>query len=214
MYNLKVLVADDHSLFRKGLIAALEQTCFGNSTVLQAVNGIEAIDQVLEHQPDIIFMDISMPVLNGYDASKRILGLRPDTRIIAITTFDEMPLILNLFRVGVKAFLNKNIEPEHLEESIRAVLIGDYYYHSRYDQQIARWLKDDLKKSVPYIEFTPREVDLVLLIAKGKTSSEIAAILELSARSVDTYRLALMAKVGVTNTSELVSFTFKTGIVP
>lgn len=213
MQRLKILLVDDHFLFRKGLATAFLSTCYHEAEIIEAADGMEAIVRVHEQEPDIVFMDIGMPVLNGFDAAKRILQFRPTTRIIALTTFDDLPLIYNLFRVGVRGFLSKAIELDQVEEAIRSVLMGDYFYHSKYDEQIAQWLREEHRNSAPYIEFTTRELQLVVLISKGKTSQEIGIELTISPRSVDAYRYALMEKVGVTNSSELISYVFRTGIL-
>ncbi len=213
MNNLKIAIVDDHQLFRKGLKGVLEDISLPGVSLFEGSNGMEAIELAIAHQPHLIFMDVSMPVLNGYDASKRILSLFPDIRIIALTTFDDVSLIVNLFRLGAKGFLSKNIEVSIIEEAIRTVLVGDYYYHSKYDEIITRWLKADLEVRVHSFEFTAREVQLVLHISKGYTSQQIAEQLKLSPHSIETYRKGLMEKVGVSNTSELISFFYRTGVM-
>jgi two-component system, NarL family, invasion response regulator UvrY len=208
----KILIADDHPLFRRGLRDAFCLTSFKNSQISEVSDGFEAIAFALKETPSVIFMDIKMPNLNGLEASKEILQKLPDCKIIVVSQFDELPLILNLFKIGVKGFLNKNFEIEQLEESLRSVLMGDYYFHSQFDQRVAQWIAQGLKQSVPYLQFTPREIQLVVLMSKGKTNSEIASLLEVSARSVETYRYSLIQKAKVKNSNELISYVYRCGI--
>jgi two-component system invasion response regulator UvrY len=211
--HLTILLADDHPLFRKGLEDIIRTTDYANAKFITASNGQEAVNAFKAGKPDLIFLDINMPVMNGFDAADRILGERAKIPIIVLTQFDEMPLILNFFKIGARAFLTKNIEVDEISNAITSVLNGDYYYHSRYDETISQWLMTGLRKKVPSIKFTTREMQLIMLMSKGRTTQEISDHLDLSFRSIETYRYQLIKKVDVKNTAELISYVYKNGIL-
>lgn len=210
---MSILLTDDHPLFRKGLEDIIRTTQYGSAKFLSASNGKEAVDLFKVSKPDLIFLDINMPVMNGFDAANQILEEKPQTPIIVLTQFDEMPLILNFFKIGARAFLTKNIEVDEISVAMTSVLNGDYYYHSRYDDTISQWLMTGLRKKVPSIKFTTREMQLIMLMSKGRTTQEISDHLQLSFRSIETYRYQLIKKVDVKNTAELISYVYKNSII-
>jgi DNA-binding NarL/FixJ family response regulator len=208
-----ILIADDHPLFRAGLRKIIDQTEYASSVFFEAGNGREAMDIASREEVDLIFLDESMPELSGFDAAKRILQYKPEIKIIVLTQFDEMPLILNYFKLGAKGFLSKAIDVAQITEAVRTVLEGNYYYHSKYDNRIRSWLSDGLRDGLPAIRFTEREVEVVVHLSKGRTNHEIAGILDLSPRSVEAYRSGLITKTGVNNTAGLLTFVYKNGIL-
>jgi len=207
-----MLLVDDHLLFRAGLRKVFDQTEYGLSVFLEAGDGKEAVDIALREEVDLIFLDESMPELSGFDAAGRILASKPECKIIALTQFDEMPLIMNYFKLGVKGFLSKAIDAAQITEAARTVLDGNYYYHSKFDNQIRSWLSTGLRKGLPAIRFTEREVEVVIHLSKGRTNHEIAGILGIGRRTVETHRRDLILKTGVSNTASLLTFVFKNGI--
>jgi two-component system invasion response regulator UvrY len=210
---LSILIADDHPLFRKGLEDIIRTTEYSNANILLAANGQEAVKMSNLQNPDLIFLDVNMPEMNGYQATEAILDTRPNVPIIILTQFDEIPLILNLFKTGARGFLTKNIEGEEIAAAMTAVLKGDYYYHSKFDDTISSWLMTGLRKQIPSIKFSDREMQLILLMSKGKTTQEISEQLGLSFRSIETYRYQLIKKVNVANTAELITYVYKNSIL-
>jgi DNA-binding NarL/FixJ family response regulator len=206
------ILADDHPLYRKALRKILE-TPKQLRTIFEAGSGQEAIALIEKHPIDLLFLDYSMPGLNGYDTAKLILERDPGKKIIILTQYDEIPVILNFFKIGAKGFLTKNADEKEILESIDAVTAGNYYYHSRFDATITRWLADGLNKSVPAIKFSGRDMELVVLLSKGRTSQEISAQMGFSLRSIETYRYNLLKSTGVKNTGELLNYVYKNGIV-
>ena len=207
-----ILLVDDHVLFRAGLTKVFDQTDYASSIFFEAGDGKEAVDIALREEVDLIFLDESMPELSGFDAAARILASKPESKIIALTQFDEMPLIMNYFKLGVKGFLSKAVDAAQITEAAWNVLDGNYYYHSKFDNQIRSWLSTGLKKGLPAIRFTDREVEVVIHLSKGSTNHEIAGILGISRRTVETHRRDLILKTGVNNTASLLTFVFKNGI--
>jgi two-component system invasion response regulator UvrY len=210
---LSILIADDHPLFRKGLEDIIRTTEYSAANILLASNGAEAVRMCSNNAIDLVFLDINMPEMNGYDASEAILESRPTLPIIVLTQFDEIPLILNLFKTGAKGFLTKNIEGEEIVTAMTTVLKGDYYYHSKFDDTISSWLMSGLRKQIPSVRFSGREMQLIMLMSKGKTTQEISEQLGLSFRSIETYRYQLIKKVNVANTAELITYVYKNSIL-
>jgi two-component system, NarL family, invasion response regulator UvrY len=210
---LSILIADDHPLFRKGLEDIIRTTDYAAANIFLASNGQEALRLCTAHAIDLIFLDVNMPEMNGYDAAEAILEARPTVPIIVITQFDEIPLILNLFKTGAKGFLTKNIEGEEIAAAMSSVLKGDYYYHSKFDETISSWLMSGLRKQIPSVRFSDREMQLIMLMSKGKTTHEISEQLGLSFRSIETYRYQLIKKVNVANTAELITYVYKNSIL-
>jgi len=210
---LTILIADDHPLFRKGLQDMIRTTEYSNANVVLAANGVEAVKLSSLHNADLIFLDVNMPEMNGYEAADAILEARPTVPIIILTQFDEIPLILNLFKTGAKGFLTKNIEGEEITAAMTTVLKGDYYYHSKFDDTISSWLVSGLRKQIPSVRFSEREMQLIMLMSKGKTTQEISEQLGLSFRSIETYRYQLIKKVNVANTAELITYVYKNSIL-
>src|ERR1044071_3015477 len=210
---LNILVADDHPLFRKGVEDIIRTTDYATANILFSSKGQEAVRMCTSHTIDLIFLDVNMPEMNGYDAAEAILEARPTVPIIVLTQFDEIPLILNLFKTGAKGFLTKNIEGAEIAAAMTSVLRGDYYYHSKFDDTISSWLMSGLRKQIPSVRFTEREMQLIMLMSKGKTTQEISEQLGLSFRSIETYRYQLIKKVNVANTAELITYVYKNSIL-
>jgi two-component system invasion response regulator UvrY len=210
---LNILIADDHPLFRKGVEDIIRTTEYSSASILFAANGQEALRMINNRAVDLIFLDVNMPEMNGYDAAEAILEVRPTVPIIVLTQFDEIPLILNLFKIGAKGFLTKNIEGAEIAAAMTAVLKGDYYYHSKFDDTIKSWLMSGLRKQIPSVRFSEREMQLIMLMSKGKTTQEISEQLGLSFRSIETYRYQLIKKVNVANTAELITYVYKNSII-
>ena len=210
---LSILIADDHPLFRKGVEDIIRTTEYAHANILLASNGQEAVQLATHHPIDLIFLDVNMPEMNGYDAAEGILETKPTIPIIVLTQFDEIPLILNLFKTGAKGFLTKNIEGEEIAAAMTTVLKGDYYYHSKFDDTISSWLMSGLRKQIPSVRFSEREMQLIMLMSKGKTTQEISEQLGLSFRSIETYRYQLIKKVNVANTAELITYVYKNSIL-
>lgn len=212
MKRFNFLIAEDHGIYRKGLIKMLEDSGLAKSIVV-ATNGKEAIEQFKGTEIDLILMDYSMPVLNGYEASKIILRGKRKVKVIMLTQYDELPIILNAFKIGITGFLNKLSDEKEMIDAIRSVASGDYYFNSKFDTQINQWIKGGLDKNIPSIQFSVREIQIVTLMSRGKTSQEIASELGIKARTIETYRYDLIQKVQVKNASELISYVYRNGLI-
>jgi DNA-binding NarL/FixJ family response regulator len=212
MNNLCFLIVDDHPVFRKGLIHSLSTSLFFNGQFLEATNGMDAMSELENRKVDIIFLDISMPKMDGYQTTSNILKIRPNTKIIIMSEHDELSVILHFFKLGVKGFLSKGSNIETIDHAIRSVLVGDRYHNSLYNKQVDVLLKN-LNESNTYLKFTRREKQLLAALSEGKSSQQIADELGLSIRSVEYYRYNLLIKTKVKNTAELVRYAFKNGLL-
>jgi DNA-binding NarL/FixJ family response regulator len=206
-----ILIADDHAMTRKG-VELLLKAKFPKTEIIEACNGKEVIEQTNTHQPDLLLLDYNMPELNGYEAAHTLLKENKNMKIVLLTMYDTKPVALNFLKIGGKGFIWKGGSPAHIAEGVRAVANGDYYFSSENEKDIVEWLESGANQKIPKIKFSPLELSIVVKISKGKTSKEIGEELNLSLRTIETYRYDLIRKAEVKNTFELVEFFFKNGI--
>jgi len=205
MVKIKVLIADDHSILRDGIQALLGR--IKNLKVVgEASTGQEAVDKFFELNPDVLVMDISMPVKTGMDASFEILESNPDAKIIILSMYDDEEYIDRCLELGVKGYVVKSESGKELEQAIEAVLEGKNYYSHRVQEVIFR--KHTLqinkkKRELPAVNLTRREVEIIQLISEGMTSPQMADKLFISPRTVETHRSNLLKKLNVKNAIEL-----------
>ena len=212
--QVTILIVDDNMLMRKGLIQLFSTTDFFNAEIFEASNGKEALSIIPDKELDLVIVDERMPEMHGLECSKKILQLKPDMKIIALTLYDSIPLILNYLKIGVRGFISKDdVEVDELISAVKSVLDGNYFFRSKYDQLIHKSLVDFQSQHIPSIRFTDRELQLVMGISKGLSNKETANSLGISVRTIETYRLDLMKKVGVKNTAELISYVYRNGIM-
>jgi DNA-binding NarL/FixJ family response regulator len=212
MQPLHFLLADDHAVVRGGLRAMLEKN-FDGAMITEAVNGIEAIEAVRQHKINVAFLDFSMPKMDGFEAAQLMLKENRNIRIIVLTLYDDIPVILNFFKIGAKGFLTKTAREKEIKECVESALRNDYYYHTRFESSIAQWLGTRMEWNIPSIQFSKREMEIVLKIAKGLTNAEIGQQLETSPRTIESTRAHLLKKAMVKNTAELIEFVFNNGII-
>lgn len=210
--KLTVLLADDHPLVRKGMASLLKGMGIAD-IILEAGDGKEALEISMKQPVDLFLLDFRMPGMDGYDIAKLILTRDPRKKVIVITMYTDAPLILNLFRVGVKGFLMKNSDIEEVETAIHKVMAGGFYYNDVLEGIIGSELKKVSLNKIPPLKFTKREMDIMQLLSIGKSSKEISKQLNLTLRTVETYRSRLLDKVGARNTSELLNYFHQNGLL-
>lgn len=215
MKQLKVYIADDHTLFRKAMVNLLRS--FERVVdVKDAENGKELLTLIKYEVPDVVIVDLQMPVMDGAEASSQIIQKYPDLKIIILTMHDSNKFILHMMELGVHAFLLKNTEPDELEKAIYAVADKDFYHNELVASVLRKNVKDRKSGQRPLFqqaELTEREKEILLLICQELTMKEIGQRLFLSENTVRNHRVNIMEKVGVNNIVGLVKFAYDTGVV-
>jgi DNA-binding NarL/FixJ family response regulator len=201
---IRVLSVDDHPLLRDG-IAALIGNQSDMELVAEASNGLEALEQFRKHRPDITLMDLQMPEMSGIDAISSIRGEFPDARIIVLTTHAGDVQISRALRAGARAFLLKGLLRKELLETIRAVHAGQKRLSSEVAAEIAEHVTDDA--------LTPREIDVLRLVAGGNANKAIAAKLSLTEETVKSHVRNILAKLGANDRTHAVTIGLKRGII-
>jgi DNA-binding NarL/FixJ family response regulator len=206
MSDITVLLADDHSLVRKGFRRLLEDEK-GIQVVGEASDGSEAIRLAQELKPQVIVMDMSMPGLNGIQACVEILKVLPKTAILMLSMYSEEAQVRNAIKAGAKGYVLKNAVDVDLASAIRDVAAGKRVVGPGLLSDIN--IEDDETAE----KLTPREKQILQLIAEGKSNKEIAALLELSPNTVAVHRANLMDALGIHRTAELVLYAVRKGLV-
>ncbi len=207
-----MIIADDHPVSRSGL-AAVVRCDWPQVEIFEARNGEELITLFETHQPDLAVVDYQMPQKNGLEASIEILRKNPDAKIMLLTLFDSIPVALNFLKHGGKSFISKGSDIEHILEGIKAVMDGQYYFSSKHKTEIQQLLEVGIKKNVPALSLSPKEFQLVMKLCLGMTNREIAEKMNLSARTIESYRKNLLKKVQVKNTAGLIEYIIRNGVI-
>ncbi|WP_224983134.1 response regulator [Geomonas agri] len=209
MRTTKILLADDHTLIRECLIAMFEKTP-GLEVVAQAASGMEAVRLAYEVQPDIVLMDLVMPDGNGIEASRCILNAFPDMKVLMLSMYGDARSVRQALDAGVKGFLVKSCPSDEILEAVRIVSDNGFYLSSH----LQGVLEHELQTAAGKVPLTSREEEVLVLMAQGKTSREIAAQLQISPKTVETHRMHLMKKLNLTNIASLTKFAIREGLLP
>ncbi len=211
---IKVFLADDHLVVRDGLRALLEVD--KNIDVIgDAANGREAVRMVQELSPDIVVMDISMPELNGIEATEQILENCSKTKVIILSMHSSREHILRAMRAGAQGYLLKESAGQEVGKAVNAVYSGKRYLSQRITEVVIddySHLKKGRMEQSPLDNLSAREKEVLQLVVEGKSSAAIAKIIYLSPKTVETYRSRLMQKLGIRDIPGLVKFSIKHGI--
>jgi two-component system response regulator NreC len=213
--SFRVLIADDHGIVRQGLRALLEKS-EEVSVIGEAADGREAVRLAAELRPDIVVMDIAMPMLNGIDAAAQILNREPNTGIIILSMHADESYILRALNAGAKGYLLKDSAEGDILPAVRAVARGKPFF----SPVIAATLLDEYLQTMKqhkvqdsYDLLTDREKEVLQLLAEGKTNKDVAALLNLSPYTVESHRTNLMQKLNLHNTAEIVLYAVRKNIV-
>jgi two-component system, NarL family, response regulator NreC len=215
--NMKytVLIADDHGVVRKGLRLLLEQ--YPELVVIgEAANGREAVTMAAALSPQIVVLDVAMPILNGIEAAEQILKVNSKTGIIILTMHADESYLLRALNVGVKGYLLKESAEEDLLLSIRAVANGKPFFSRAINETLLEDYMRMLKQqglSDTFDLLTAREKEVLQLLAEGKTNKEVAQLLDVSPYTVESHRTNLMQKLGIHNTAEIVLYAVRKRLV-
>jgi two-component system, NarL family, response regulator NreC len=211
---IKILLADDHEVVRKGLKALLRAE--PDFDILgEAGDGIDTMELVSKLQPDILVLDLMMPGMNGLEVTRRLSKKNPEVGIIILSMHSNEAYVLEALRSGAKAYILKESPPEELILGIREVVAGHQYLSSPLSEKSidSYTQKAEISNNEPFSTLTAREREILLLIAQGRSNSEIADELSISARTVETHRTNLMHKLGLHNHAQLMQFAIRKGIM-
>lgn len=208
---LKILLADDHQIVRQGLKALLEDEGF--KVVCEAANGQEAIAMAREYEPDVAVLDLSMPILNGIGAAEEIRKFSGNKiRVVLLTVHTERQYVLQAMRAGIRGYVLKTRAAADLIQAITDVGSGLTYLSSGVSQAVveAYLTKDEL---APQETLTPRELQVLQLVAEGKTTKEVASLLGVSFKTAESHRTRIMEKLDIHETAGLVRYAIRKGII-
>ena len=211
---INVVLADDHTIVRDGLRALLEANP-EIKVVGDASNGMQVLEQVSALQPDVVIMDISMPGINGIDATRQILVVHPEVRVIILSMLGTADHVFHALQAGARGYLLKESAGREVMEAVLAVNAGEMYFSrpityvmiNDYVQARAETQDDSLES------LSIRENEILCLVVEGKTSAEIGRSLNLSPKTVESYRSRMMQKLGISDLPDLIKFAIKHGLI-
>lgn len=208
---IRVLLVDDHTLVRAGLRNILEEA--GDIEVVgEASSGEEAVASAKRLRPDVVVMDLGMPGIGGIEATKRIARESPRSTVLVLTVYREDRYGFRLLRAGARGYLEKRVAPQELVAAVRKVARGEYHVSKELEQEI---LKSQFEKrsGSAAARLTDRELEVLCLMAAGKTSREVAQELRLSRKTVDTYRARIRKKLGLRTPADYLRFCLEEGLL-
>jgi len=215
MDEIRVLLAEDHTIVRKGLRSLLDSEN-GIRVIGEAANGREAINQVRRLLPDVVVMDIGMPGLNGLESTRQIKKHYPDVQVLILTVHTSDEYVFQILRAGASGYVVKQAAPKELISAIGAVSRGEAFL----SPSISRKVVDEIVKNGAastewdsYEKLTPREREVLQLIAEGHPTREIAEQLHISVKTAETHRAHLMEKLEMRNTAELTRYAIRKGVI-
>ena len=213
MNSIRVLLADDHLLVRAGIRSLLEGLP-GVVVVAEASNGREALQLVTIHQPNIVLMDIMMPELNGLDATARIAAKHPDVRVVILSMSASEEYVLQSLRAGARGYVLKEADIAELELAIRSVAGGETYLTPAVSKHLVAGLLERGEASPGSLtQLTPRQREVLQLIAEGSTTKEIAKKLGLSGKTVETHRAQMMDALDIHDIAGLTRYAIRVGLI-
>ncbi|MFA6541601.1 MAG: response regulator transcription factor [Bacteroidota bacterium] len=213
MPTINVLLADDHTLVRAGLRSLLENMS-GIRVVAEAADGREAVQLTQQFNPDIVLMDIAMIGLNGIEAAERIIRDHPDSKVIILSMYSNDEYVIKALRLGVSGYLIKDSAAGELELALRSVVRNEKYLSSALSTRLLDDFKEHGSVSERGLEsLTPRQREVLQLIAEGHTTKEIAAILDMSLKTADSHRTNLMERLNIHEVAGLVRFAIRMGLI-
>ena len=214
MRKIRVLVVDDHAIVREGICTLLRLTQ-DIETVGEAANGREAVDMAKKLKPDVVLMDVAMPVMEGVEATRRLHKESPGVKVLVLTQHDDSEHVFSAIEAGAFGFISKTAASSELTSGIRSVYRGDSFL----SPSVARCFVEEwqhgaagTKSHDPYEQLTDREREVLKLLAEGHTTKQVAALLVISPKTVDGHKTSLMAKLDLHNRSDLLKYALRKGI--
>ncbi len=215
MNLIKVAIADDHKLFRKGVILSLRQHT-NISFIIEAENGDELLTKIAEETPDVVLMDLRMPAKDGIETTKEVSRRFPDVRILILTMYEDERFVSHLMENGANGYLLKNADPNEIKKAIMEVMARGYYLNNFVNRVLLK-KTNARNKSIPSLSseivLSDKEKEVVRLLCMEYTASEIAQKMEISPRTVESIKDRLMERFGLKNTAGLVFFAVKNNLI-
>ncbi|MDX2469409.1 MAG: response regulator transcription factor [SAR324 cluster bacterium] len=212
--TIKLLLADDHDMIRQSMTRMTGKMA-DVEIIGEASNGQEAIDMAREKSPDVIFMDIMMPGMNGIEATREILKDQPDIKVIALTSHTQAEMIQDMFQAGALGFLGKNCRSSELTQAVTSVMANRYYVAGALTGEVIENFIIVNKPKITAVsdDLTQREREVLRLIAEGFSSKEIANKLSISAKTIGAHRENLMKKLNLHNVASLTRYAIQRGLI-
>lgn len=209
---IKVILADDHDLVRTGLRRLL-QDCHDLEVVAEATTGEEAVQVCRTHSPDVVLMDINMPGMGGMEATKKIVNLDGEVKVIIVTMNDDEILAKQLLKIGAAGYLTKGCKISEIVHAIKEVSANRRYITPEIAQQLALSNSDPSKKLSPFQDLSERELQVMMMVLEGRKTNEISESLCLSPKTISTYRHRLFTKLGIQSDVELARLAMNHNVI-
>ncbi len=211
--SIRIVIADDHKILRDGVRFLLEKQA-GMKVVGETGDGRTAVRLSKELSPNVVVMDVAMPDLNGVDATRQIIARSPDIKVIALSMHSERHFVVEMFRAGASGYALKESAFEELETAIHTVIAGKRYLSPNLSDIV---IKDYVRlfpgtESATFTSLSPREREVLQLIAEGKSTREIASVLSLSTKTIETHRQQVMEKLNIHSIAELTKCAIREGL--
>jgi DNA-binding NarL/FixJ family response regulator len=206
---VRVLIADDHGIVRSGVKLLLDRQP-DIEVVAEAEDGVEAVQKTIEHRPDVAVLDVSMPLMTGLQATHEIKQHAPDTQVLILSMHDDDRYLFEALRAGAAGYVLKRAADQDLVDAVRAAGRGEPFLTASAQQTLIR---EFLERGDQPEELSPREQEVVKLIAEAHTNREIAEILQLSEKTVESHRARVLQKLGMRDRVELVRYAIRRGLV-
>lgn len=208
---IRILVADDHAVVRRGVLQILEEA-YDMVVTGEASTGREVLQLVQENDYDVILLDIAMPESSGLETLKQLRTLTPELQVLILSMYPEKQYAVRALKAGATGYLTKESAPDELIAAIRKVSLGEKYISLSMAEELATQLGDRTEKA-PHEALSDREYQVMRLLATGKTVTEVAAELSLSVKTVSTYRIRVLEKLGLENTAGIIRYALQRGVV-
>lgn len=212
---IRILLADDHTVVRKGLRLLLESQS-GFHVVAEAANGREAVALAEEHHPNVVVMDMAMPLLNGSEAARQITAKQPEIAVVVLSMHSDEAYVLKALKAGAKAYLLKDSADHDLIQAVKAVSEGKSFFSGAISKMLVEdYVREMQERKVEdsYDLLTTREREILQLFAEGKNNKDVANLLNLSLYTVETHRANIFQKLNLHSSAELVLYAIRKGVI-
>jgi len=212
---IRVLIVDDHKIMRDGIKAILKPAT-DPDVVGETDSGVDAVQLVRKLKPDVVMMDINLQGMSGIEATIEMLRHNPETKVMMLSMYDDEHSVISAVKAGARGFVLKRVSDGDLIQALRMVAQGGTYLSPRVSdrllERIQKGTVDESTQALPLADLSPREIQVLRLVAEGKTSKDIAVMLDLSVQTIRSYRKAMMKKLNVNNVAGLTQLALATGL--